>query len=177
MGAYSYLQYFLSFLLHAKLLHGEEVEEEGPVAAEAVSIIAVHPAQSVNHPGAAGHKAEPNSNAAPEMYKSPEKATTRPGDAKMVLCGRIQVIGGITVRILKRTGMMTVKILEKTGMMTEGIAEKTGGMTGAGGDVGAHLHIPHFGDCPAGLELFGYIHILIIDADTPGTAVFTMWER
>jgi hypothetical protein len=77
----------------------------------------------------------------------------------------------------KRTGMMTVKILEKTGMMTEGIAEKTDGMTGADGDVGAHLHIPHFGDCPAGRGLFGYTHILTIDADTPGTAVFTMWER
>jgi hypothetical protein len=170
------------------LLHGGEVEEEDPVAAEAVSIIAVHPAQSVNHPGAAGHKAARNINAVPEMYKSPAKATTRPGDAKMVLCDRIQVIGKTTVmfpkktgvmtaEMPKRTGTMTVKILERTGMMTGGIAERTDGMTGAGTDVGAHLHIPHFGDCPAGLELFGYTHILIIDADTPGTAVFTMWER
>ena len=64
----------------------EEEEAEGdPVAAVAVSVTAVHPAQSVNHPGAAGHKAARNSNAVPAMYKSLAKAPTKPGDAKTVL--------------------------------------------------------------------------------------------
>jgi hypothetical protein len=71
------------------LLREEEVEEEeaegDPVAAEAVSVTAVHPAQFVNLPGAAGHNAERNSNAVPAMYKSLAKAPTKPEDAKTVL--------------------------------------------------------------------------------------------